>query len=83
MKEQTTDISHITIYGYNEKGWRKDEKGKDIIIKGEITPTSEKAKGPRSISVDCNVRDVCWKINIDRLGRICSIITRSGIKIKF
>ena len=68
--------------GYREEGW-KDDKGKDIILKGEITPTSERQKGSRSITIDCSVRDVCWKIVLDRLGHVDHLITRSGIKINF
>lgn len=68
--------------GYRENDW-KDEKGKDIIIKGEITLTSEKCKSSRSITIDCSVRDVCWKIVLDRLGHIDHLITRYGIRINF
>lgn len=67
---------------FNDNGHLVNTKCKVVEIQGEFALTSEKAKGTREFYADRLVRDICWKVVLDRLGQIDHFITREGIIIK-
>lgn len=57
------------------------EKGKAEKLQGEIVLKASKFKGPKTMDTNMMIKETCWKLNINRIGEIESIITQEGIKI--
>lgn len=63
---------------YNGNLIDSDKKG----IQGELSLTRKKPNYTHELEQDELVRDVCWKVVLDRLGRVDHFITRTGLVIK-
>lgn len=57
--------------------------GKKLKICGEISLGSDRLRGQKNLIDGTTIKDDCWKIVLDRLGRIDHLITRSGIRVDF
>lgn len=66
---------------FDAGGTLKDNAAKDLQIKGEFSITTNQDESMQGLFTDKTIRDVCWKVVLDRLGRIDHLITRSGIRV--
>lgn len=66
---------------FDADGTLKDKEAKDLQIKGEYSVKTDKKKSMQGLFTDKTIRDVCWKVVLNRLGQIDYFITCNGQKI--
>lgn len=78
-------FAHMIIT--DTKGYKDEslvtEEGKKLKICGEISLGSDRLRGQKNLIDGTIIKDNCWKIVLDRLGRIDHVITRTGIRVNF
>lgn len=53
-----------------------------VSIHGELSLSSYKPKSAREFNSSRIIRDLCWKVVLNRMGQVDHFVTRSGIVIK-